>query len=175
MHEVENSSSLASFLVTASPCRRHLEETKTFMCSTPAETRVRTAAIALLCCLCRFCMLRTGSMVNRSVAGRPGLDDILLLLPKLYCRDKVCQYIDWMSKTWKTIFLHDSALSHAITLHSFNSPASLPSLSKFRYRGGKRPLGSIRCLRGRKAKLSEHRCREANEEGLTEDSVSCFL
>lgn len=58
---------------------------------------------------------------------------------------------------------------------AFNSPASLPSLSKFCYRGRKRPLRSIRCLRGRKAKLSEHRCREANEEGLTEDSVSCFL
>lgn len=126
MQEVENSRSLASFLVTASPCRRHLEETKTFMCSTPAETRVRTAARALLCCLCRFCMLRTGSMVNRSVAGRPGLDDILLLLPKLYCRDKVCQYIDWMSKTWKTIFLHDSALSHAITLQARLIPL-LPS------------------------------------------------
>lgn len=54
-------------------------------------------------------------MVNWSVAGRLGLDDISLLLPKLRCRDKACQYIDWMSKTWKTIFLHDSALSPAIT------------------------------------------------------------
>lgn len=58
---------------------------------------------------------------------------------------------------------------------AFNSPASSPSLSKFLYRGRKRPLWSIRCLHGRKAKLREHWRGEANEEGLTEDSVSCFL
>lgn len=45
-----------------------------------------------------------------------GLDSKSLLPPKLYCSDKYCQYIDWMSKSCKTgfFFLHNPALSHAI-------------------------------------------------------------
>lgn len=59
----------------------------------------------------------------------PGLDDICRLLPKPRRRDKGRQYIDWMSKTWKTAFSYTSQPCRRRFLYStFNSPASPPRL-----------------------------------------------
>lgn len=132
--------------------------------------------LPLRCCLCSFCMLRFGSMVNWSVAGRVWIG-WHVAAPAKAVLSWQSMSIYWLDvKNLENNFL--TRLSPVACNHSagaFNSPASSPSLSKFLYRGRKRPRRSIRCLRGRKAKLSEHWRKEANEEGSTEDSVSHFL
>lgn len=81
---------------------------------------------------------------NRSMTGQPGLGGISLLPPKLYCSDKCCQYIDWLSKSWKTAFSYTSQPCHTQSLYStFNSLASSPAphtLANFCYWGRKHPL-----------------------------------
>lgn len=68
---------------------------------------------------------RAGTTANRNMTGQPGLDGISLLPPKPYCSDKCYQYIDWMSKSWKTGFSCTTHSCHTRFLHStFNSPTN---------------------------------------------------
>lgn len=72
-----------------------------------------------------FHMQRGSATANWSMTGQLGLDGISLLPPKLYCSDKCCQYIDRMSKSWKTAFSYTAQSCHTQSLYStFNSTAS---------------------------------------------------
>lgn len=72
-----------------------------------------------------FHLQTAGMTANRSMTGQPGLDGISLLSPKLYRSDKCCQYIDRMSKSWKTASFYTAQPCHTQSLYStFNSTAS---------------------------------------------------
>lgn len=95
---------------------------------------------------------------NRSMTGQPGLDCISLLLPKLYCSDKRCQYIDWMSESWKTAFSYTTKPCHIQSTYStFNStalPTSPHPLANFSYWGRKHPFSRLGASINRKRKVN---------------------